>query len=306
MAGFFELTLRVQFRPQEQTLAEDEPFAADALDSYLLKQRLLEARLQDEAALNRLRQRLQLSGQLPVGAFGQLQLDEAAAGIEPLCETLQTLLSESPARQLFHLSWPQIQLPESEPPERSSGATLLGSVSGIHEGTLLRYRVGAFSAPHLLRAWLEHLALCACSPQPPAPTHLLGLKEHQLLRPVAPAEARRQLVVWLECYLLGLTRPLPLLPQTAWCWLMEGGSLVQDADGATRWQRHTDAALLAKADEKMRQQFEGSDFAPGRGEGEDPYVHRVFPRWTPELQQAIGDWGERLLVPLYAHLEEAP
>ena len=101
-----------------------------------------------------------------------------------------------------------------------------------------------------------------------------------------------------------LSRPynvlLPLLGVVA------GGGLVQDADGATRWQRHTDAALLAKADEKMRQQFEGSDFAPGRGEGEDPYVHRVFPRWTPELQQAIGDWGERLLVPLHAHLEEAP
>ena len=306
VAGFFERTLRVQFRQQEQTLAEDEPFAADALDSYLLKQRLLEARLQDETALNRLRQRLQLSGQLPVGAFGQLQLDEAAAGIEPLCEVLQSLLSEAPTRQLFHLHWPQIQLPESEQPERRSGATLLGSVSGIHEGTLLRYRVGAFSAPHLLRAWLEHLVLCASSSQPPAPTHLLGLKEHQLLRPVAPAEARQQLAAWLESYLLGLTRPLPLLPQTAWCWVKEGGSLVQDADGATRWQRHTDAAQLAKADEKMRQQFEGSDFAPGRGEGEDPYVHRVFPRWTPELQQTICDWGERLLVPLHAHLEEAP
>ena len=103
-----------------------------------------------------------------------------------------------------------------------------------------------------------------------------------------------------------MTRPLPLLPQTAWCWVKEGGSLVQDADGATRWQRHTDAAQLAKADEKMRQQFEGSDFAPVPGEGEDPYVHRVFPRWTPELQQTICDWGERLLVPLHAHLEEAP
>ena len=56
----------------------------------------------------------------------------------------------------------------------------------------------------------------------------------------------------------------------------------------------------------MRQQFEGSDFAPVPGEGEDPYVHRVFPRWTPELQQTICDWGERLLVPLHAHLEEAP
>lgn len=306
VAGFFERTLRVQFRQQEQSLAEDEPFAADALDSYLLKQRLLEARLQDETALSRLRQKLQLSGQLPVGAFGQLQLDEAAAGIAPLCEVLQSLLSQAPTRQLFHLHWPQIQLPESEQPERRSGATLLGSVSGIHEGTLLRYRVGSFSAPHLLRAWLEHLALCASSSQPPAPTHLLGLKEHKLLRPVAQAEARRQLAVWLEGYLLGLTRPLPLLPQTAWCWLTMGGQLVTAADGCRQWQRHTDAALLAKADEKMRLQFEGSDFAPSRGEGEDPYVHRVFPRWTPELQQTICDWGERLLVPLHVHLEEAP
>lgn len=306
VAGFFERTLRVQFRQQEQSLDEDEPFAADALDSYRLRQLLLEARLQDETALSRLRQRLQLSGQLPVGAFGQLQLDEAATGVAPLCERLQPLLSQAPSRQLFHLHWPQIQLPESEPPERISGATLLGSVSGIHEGALLRYRVGSFSAPHLLRAWLEHLALCASSSQPPAPSHLLGLKEHQLLRPVAQAEARQQLVAWLEGYLLGLTRPLPLLPQSAWCWVKEGGALVPAADGAMRWQRHTDAAQLAKAAEKMRLQFEGSDFAPVPGEGEDPYVHRVFPSWTPELQQDICDWGERLLVPLYAHLEEAP
>ena len=58
---------------------------------------------------------------------------------------------------------------------------------------------------------------------------------------------------------------------------------------------------LAAEQQKMQQQFEGDSFNPG--EVEDVYIRRVFPRWDAQLQDEVSEWSERLLAPLYAHLE---
>ena len=57
----------------------------------------------------------------------------------------------------------------------------------------------------------------------------------------------------------------------------------------------------AIAAQKMQQQFEGDSFNPG--EVADVYIRRVFPHWDAQLQHEVSEWSERLLAPLYAHLE---
>ena len=302
VAGFFERRLRVQFRSQEEAQAEDEPFAADALESYLLKQSLLEARLQapDGQALAQLKSRLRLSGQLPVGAFGELLLETSEAGIAPLCEALQPLLSAEPQRHLVQLHFPLLCLSSVEPGMTSQG-WLLGSVAGIHQRCLIRYRPGAFAIPQLLRAWIEHLAWCASAGERPQTSQLLGLHDRWQLMPLSAESARGYLADLMGAYLVGLTRPLPLLLRVGWVWLQQAGALGEGPQGERLWLRSEDPQRLAIAAQKMQQQFEGDSFNPG--EVEDVYIRRVFPRWDAQLQDEVSEWSERLLAPLYAHLE---
>jgi exodeoxyribonuclease V gamma subunit len=310
VAGFFERTLRVRFQQQDESLAEDEPFAADALQGYLLKQELLEACLQalgepepGEQALDELKSRLRLSGQLPVGAFGDLLLEASESGIAALRDALAPLLCTEPSRQLVHLQFTDLELP---PSESAIGAVngpswLFGAVSGIHGQSLVRYRPGAFAVPQLMRAWIEHLAWCSCANEPPEATELLGLKERYQLAALPATQARIYLAELMAAYLVGLTRPLPLLLRTGWVWLQQAGDILETGPEGYGWQRTQDPARLATAAQKMQQQFEGDSFNPG--EGEDVYIRRVFPRWSDSLQQEVCGWSERLLAPLYTHLE---
>ena len=83
--------------------------------------------------------------------------------------------------------------------------------------------------------------------------------------------------------------------------MQQAGALGEGQQGERQWQRSEDPQRLAIAAQKMQQQFEGDSFNPG--EVEDVYIRRVFPRWDAQLQDEVSEWSERLLAPLYAHLE---
>ncbi len=282
-AYFLQRVLRVQFSEPESELEEDEPFELDLLQSYQLKASLLEQQLQDEApALWRARQLG--SGQLPEGAFGRLLLEEEVCRVAPLVQALPPLLQGPSAR------W-RVQLPLG--PGR-----LLGSLTGGHDGRLIRYRPGRLHGAFLLRCWIEHLCLCAgdahCQP-----SELLGLEKglaHLRLKPVAPEQARRWLDALLSGYLEGLTRPLAFFPKSAWCWLEQAG-----APAADGWQPSEDEAQRHKAAQQAEAQFTGSDYL--HGEGLDASIRRCFPHWDAPLLAELQGHAEAWLGPLRCHLE---
>lgn len=272
MANFFERSLRVRFDAGLVEPEQDEPFAADALASYQLRQQLLAASLAGQS--DRLRQRLRHTGWLPVGALGDLLLEREESAIQPLLQALQGARVAPACRLPLDLSLP-VRLPDGS--ERQ--LNLQGQLPDCHDGALVRYRAGEFKPVQLVRAWLEHLCLCAA--YPPAETQLLGLKASYRLRPVDTEAARQQLSAWLAAWLQGLTQPLPLLWAT--CFVSQDDKAQADLYAA------------------RERQFVGSDFV--RGDGLDPYVARAFPAWNEALHQALDAWDRRLLTPLYHHLE---
>lgn len=272
VANFFQRSLRVRFDAGVAEPEQDEPFAADALTSYQLRQQLLAASLAGQQAS--LSQRLRHTGLLPTGALGDLLLDEQANAIQPLLQALEAAHA-APARRLpVDLSL-NVRLPDGSERQLS----LQGQLPDCHDGVLVRYRAGEFKPVQLVRAWLEHLCLCAV--YPPAASLLLGIKGHYRLRPLAADAAQAQLSAWLAAWLQGLTEPLPLLWAT--CFVSQDPKAQADLFAA------------------RERQFVGSDYL--RGDSLDPYVARAFPAWNEALHQALDAWDRRLLVPLYDHLE---
>lgn len=281
---FFQRVLRVHFSEQEAELEEDEPFALDVLQRYQLKESLLAQQLQ-AAAPAALRARWLGSGQLPVGAFGSLLLEEEVAAVAPLVQSLPPLLQGEPERLRVQLTLGR--------------GRLLGSLAGLHQGRLVRYRPGRLHGAFLLRTWIEHLCLCAGQADA-QPSELLGLDKglcRLRLRPVAAAQAGRWLDELLAGYLEGLTRPLAFFPKSGWCWLNQAGE-----PAGEQWLRSEDEARLRRAEQQAEKQFSGTDFV--HGESEDPSIRRCFPRWDETLSTELQQWAEAWLGPLSCHLED--
>ena len=245
---FVNARLRVYLR-EEAPGEDDEVFRLDALQSFSLKQRLLDDYLKGRPTPAR---QLSAEGVLPHGAFAALAWEQTARQVQPLMQRLADFRVYPPEQRLVDLL---IEDGIAEP------FRLTGQIKDIYPVSgLLRYRPGALKGPDILVLWLEHLAWCASEEGRNKRSTLYGTTARfTLMQPLDPAEARANLSRYLRWYQEGLQRPLPLLPGASYAWVR----------AVSEGSRADPSGAAFKA-------WNGNAYKGVPGDRDDPYVQLVM------------------------------
>ncbi|CAI0932084.1 exodeoxyribonuclease V subunit gamma [Serratia entomophila] len=273
--AFFQLRLGVSFILEETELPDEEPFTLDNLSRYQFNSQLLNTLIDGEDPA-RLFQRVRAAGGLPFGAFGEIYWQKQQEEMTELAEQVRAERSEGHSLEL------DIEI---------DGVRISGWLHQVQEDGLLRWRPATLSAVDGILLWLEHLAYCCAGGT--GESRIYGRKNSAWrFAALTPAEARTQLAELLAGYRRGLCQPLLLLNKSGWAWLSQ---CYQPETQQIDWEEETQI----KARAKLLQAWQGDQRIPG--EGEDPYVQRVFRQLDNDYLAQILVETERYLLPVARH-----
>jgi len=283
---FVRERLRVQLDTPDEAAPEEEPFALDGLDSYLLSQTL--ARAHDpERAL----QQLQGSGVLALAGFGQAQQALLRQQREALWARLTPRLADWPhdlAAQALDLSFTlasgDIRLHAEWQPEpqlwKTNAQRNAWMQVDVRPGSVLQGKRKTDSqrprADTLTEVWLQHLVACASGT--PTTSAQVGLDGWVQFNPLSADSAKAQLHHLVDAYVQAWQAPLPVARKTACAWLNA--------------QRSQDPHPLVAA----RSKFEGGHMLSGEYP-ESTSLQRVFNSFD-DLAPHLPKWAERLYGPM--------
>ncbi|HIC7646429.1 TPA: exodeoxyribonuclease V subunit gamma [Serratia liquefaciens] len=273
--AFFQLRLGVSFILEETELPDEEPFTLDNLSRYQFNSQLLNTLIDGEDA-TRLFQRVRAAGGLPFGPFGEIYWQKQQEEIAELAEQVRAERSEGHSLEL------DIDI---------AGVRISGWLHQVQEDGLLRWRPSTLSAVDGILLWLEHLVYCCAGGT--GESRIYGRKGAAWRFAALSAEdAHEQLAELVAGYQRGLCQPLLLLNKSGWAWLSQ---CYQPETQQIDW----DEEVQIKARAKLLQTWQGDQRIPG--EGEDPYVQRVFRQLdNPSLAQILAE-TERYLLPVARH-----
>ncbi|MFZ0790935.1 MAG: hypothetical protein WAM94_15095, partial [Chromatiaceae bacterium] len=192
---------------EEEPEPDEEPFVLDRLQSFGLKQRLVEGRLQGlEPSLRQLK----AEGRLPHGAFAELALERETEDLSALSARLAPFAGLRPLPVAVDLDFGGDAGPRR----------LSGQVRGIYPGLgLLRWKPGRIKGADILGLWLAHLAWCATGKEGDKPATLCASGGDYSIRESWPPDAARgTLARLLDLYWQGVHRPLPVLPKASFAY----------------------------------------------------------------------------------------
>jgi exodeoxyribonuclease V gamma subunit len=214
-------------------------------------------------------------GQLPPGPTGVLEANELFAETQPLLELLrQRLGAAEKIRQPISLQLGDFRL-EGELP-------LFRGVGIVHVRP-----AKAKPAAHL-KLWIEHLALQLAG-LPEAKTSWLIAEDGTWIFNEVP-DAEKILKQLLELYFLGLTKPLPFFPASAFALVSPPGSRTKKSPA-----------------ELAQEKWEGGEFDDfGKGEAQDPYFSLCFRNVVNPLDDEFEQLAKEIVEPLLQHQSEEP
>ncbi len=173
---FFNRRLKVYFQSEHWVPEDEEPFALDSLQSYNLREQLLEHLVDDVSNANlsaqqwpEYIQKQRAYGNLPVGEFGTLDFDAQRDKAEIIYEKIKDLCA------LPEQDIEVTLLIELEPGKQ---ILITGWLSRNYQAGLIRYRSGRLRSVDYLAAWIDHL--CAAAIGKSKTTHLVGLNKTSL------------------------------------------------------------------------------------------------------------------------------
>ncbi|NAW55972.1 MULTISPECIES: exodeoxyribonuclease V subunit gamma [unclassified Vibrio] len=290
---FFNRRLKVVFEPPLPVTEDDEPFVLGGLESYQMRDQLVEVLLDARAqnqdpqqALEYFARRQRAEGKLPIGAFGELEFETNRVQAQELVETL-SFVSGVPLEDVdVNLTFDVLGADKP--------VHLTGWLTQCYQAGLIRYRSGRIRAQDYLSAWIDHLSLAAMGHS--KSTHVIGYdrKEgavHFMYPPLDGAEAKSLLAELVRLYYQGMTAPLAYFPQTALAGIEAGfsrGKWVDDED---------------KAVKKMAATF--NDGYLVQGEGRDPYIARIWPQWDDALALEVRTLSALVLQNARLRIENA-
>lgn len=279
---FFNRRLKVIFEPPLPVMEDDEPFVLGGLESYQMRDELLETLLETTLmqpekkteVLKHFMSQQRAQGKLPVGAFGDIEFETNRVQAEELVDKL-AFLSGAPQDDL------EIDLTFDSLFERNEGeeknVRLTGWLTQCYQSGLIRYRSGKIRAQDYLAAWIDHLAMSASGHA--KKTHIIGYdrKEgalHLIYPEIADAQYAKQLLTELvRLFFEGMTKPLPYFPKTALACVEAGFSRGQ-------WVDDEEKSL-----KKMADAFNDGFMSPG--EGNNAYISRIWPAWNDGLASEV-------------------
>ncbi|MBN2358000.1 MAG: exodeoxyribonuclease V subunit gamma [Deltaproteobacteria bacterium] len=288
VAWFFRRRLGLDLEEGGAALEPDEPIELTGLSRWQVGDRLLRHAL-ERADPQTARRALRASGRLPLGAVGDCEIEQIEETAQRIASAAAPALDGAAAD--VEVDW------------RTGAIRIVGTLRQVRPNGLVQVSYSRDSGPHELRAWLQHLLLCAHRPQGVALRSTLIFSGAKPGQPPAIVSLRQvddpaaELASLVELYRLGCRLPLPLLPRTSWtfaCWLL--GGKTGDLDYAV---------------DKARQIFEGE--SGGGAERDLPQVRQAFDHCDPLRESFCVDGdelsfvglAERVYGPLFRHREGA-
>jgi exodeoxyribonuclease V gamma subunit len=264
--------LGIRLEEDEGLLETREPFALDALSGYQLRQSLLDGRLQ-RAPLEAIRAAALAGGLLPHGQVGRVLLGLEESRVERFARRVEARQPPEPREAiLVDLDLGPIRL--------------RGRLADLGEPGRFAYRFARTKVKDRIGLWIQHLLLNQLAP-PGIRPESLWLGEDGVIHLSAVAEAEAELRRLADLYWAGLSRALPLFPESSYVY---AARVHKDGD--------LDAALRDAS-----KTWEENEFT-GRGEATDPY-HRLVFRGVEPLDEEFFALAEAVFLPLLAHQEEA-
>ena len=190
---------------------DDELLMPDAMEQGTIRAGMLHVALHGDADADHNIRLLQAGGALPPGELGTAW---GSALHEPVAAVLSMLPVGYPVQvvpvTVAHADW-----------------RVSGTLDGVRGDVRYLLRAGAFRAKHEIRAWIEHVVMCAAAEQGvggaiPQETVLLGVEKQtgrEFARFPAVPDATALLAELVECARQGREFPLPFFPQAAAAWL---------------------------------------------------------------------------------------
>ncbi|MDF2181998.1 exodeoxyribonuclease V subunit gamma [Neptuniibacter sp. CAU 1671] len=262
--GFFNRRLKTFFRPLDAAQIDEEPFDLDGLETYLLKQRYLQALLTGTDP-DRLDQLLLAEGGLPVSSHGLTLLAKVRKDMTELQVKLELLMQGEPMRQ-------SVDLPLCD-------TRLLGALDQIYAGQMVRFRPAQTNGNDRLITWIEHLVLQLSGG---GRSFFRGLNTWVSFAPVAREDALVYLQQWCEFYQRSLCSPLAFNARAAFKYF----ETLQKGEEAARYA--------------LTELYQGN--ANSYGLSEDPYLARVFPDADAYFDALLPDLA--LMEPMFSYMED--
>lgn len=251
--AFFNHSLNVRFDIEEVQEENDEPFALDNLQQYLLKQQQFQRGLDDQAIVELYKQ-LQAQGKLPVGEFGPLVFNK----------DLQVMVDLATIYSGYFIG--EIEQIEVDIPFKEK--RLIGVLTDHCENGLVRMKPGNIKGKDLLKLWVEHLCYCIAHGQHLNAT-IFGQSRGFYFEEIPADYAHQRLQEFIELYETGLTTPLAFFVESAFQWCeavcqVQAYTFVLDDLSFEARSAGQKAALACFVNER------------GYSEANDPYIQRLF------------------------------
>nr|WP_268840999.1 exodeoxyribonuclease V subunit gamma [Photobacterium carnosum] len=288
---FFNRRLKVYFEAPMGLLEDDEPFVLNGLESYLIRDQLLEllldAKLKNadpDVIYNQFAAEQRAAGNLPVAAFGELDLAASRQAVANLTDVIEPLIHAPLADQEVAIT---VMI-------KGHNVSLQGWLKQRYQSGLLRYRTGKIRPQDFLTAWLDHLCLAISVPETQQVTHIIGTDKQFELQTIEPQQALAYLQQLIELYYQGLNQPLAYFPKTA----MAAIQAHIGRDGSWKSDEETEQKALTKMAECFN---DGYLFA---GEGSDDYIQRVWPQWNDDVAQDANQLAALVLQAVVVNSKE--
>ncbi|MDP3333859.1 MAG: exodeoxyribonuclease V subunit gamma, partial [Methylococcaceae bacterium] len=292
---FCNHTLKFGFDDETSTSEDNEPFAFNRLESYVLSNELLtnlKSRQPTDTATFFAEQRKTLAGKgkLPLSGFAQAAFAEIASPVNKAWLQYQAQLN----------NWPDEILPRainlSFILANGISVQLTGDLNNLRQHhdnqrvamlQLTAQRLlnkDNIKYPNLLLNWVQHLAGCADGL--PLQTLVIGADTVISIAPIEPDVALAQLASLIQAWHLGMQEPLPVACKTAFAWL---------------------GAAPEKALDTAQAQYQGDDWNNGEVDY-DAYLARFFPTFAglkPEdLENGFVAWADTLYRSAFTHITQ--
>jgi exodeoxyribonuclease V gamma subunit len=213
--AFLRERLRVSLRDKTRDFEDAIPIDLEPLEQWQVGDRLLDARLagaSEDASLAAEVAR----GALPPGMLADPVLEKITGPVEDLVSAGRSAAEPGSFDVRVDLG---------------DGSSVVGTVAGIHDNTLLTVTYSKLGAAARLIAWLRLLAVTATSPDRPFEARTIGRASRPscttstaTIKPLGPdaetrrAEAVKELRVLVDLFRRGMCEPLPLYCKTSGIW----------------------------------------------------------------------------------------
>jgi exodeoxyribonuclease V gamma subunit len=264
---FVRKRLGLSLWESEDCLSDVEPFDLDHLERYKIKEELLANELETGKRLPY--EVFEARGILPAGTIGELHLRSMKSEVQKLADVVRSHIAVGKKDEPVAVD---LQLKTFR---------LGGKIHSIYAGQCVHFRTAKLNPKDHLRAWIEHLALCALTEDGKPETVLIGRDAVVTFGRVS--SARPVLQTLCELFSEGSTLPLRFFP--------ESGMAFVEAE------RSRKGDPFKKAKDKWEGMWRKNE--KPRGERDDVFIARCFD--VDSLDERFVELARLIFGPLLEH-----